>query len=224
MTSSRRGSRGLRARFARAAGQPEPGYQELRRLFDERFVPTAYAHQQAAEHYQRRSEPNLRRFYESELASTAEAVAVEEWFEFELPTGGGGEPVRIHGKIDRIDRHPDGTIEVVDYKTGRSKGQAEVDRDEQLSTYALALRSSAVRDPATGEPLPSASLLSLYFTESGEKRSTTRTDGQLDAHAAHLAELARRIRSGDFAATPSYNTCGWCDYRRVCPSRWGGEG
>lgn len=144
--------------------------------------------------------------------------------EFELPADDGDEPVRLHGKIDRIDRHADGSIEVVDYKTGRSRGQADVDRDEQLSTYALALRSSAVRDPATGEPLPPASTLSLYFTESGERRSTTRSDEQLDAHAAHVVELARRIRSGDFAATPSYNTCGWCDYHRVCPNPWGGEG
>ena len=28
-----------------------------------------------------------------------------------------------------------------------------------------------------------------------------------------------RIRSGDFAATPSQRTCGWCDYAAMCPSR-----
>ena len=59
--------------------------------------------------------------------------------------------------IDRIDRHPDGTIEITDYKTGRSKNQEDVDRDDQLSAYALAMASGAVFDPETKEPLPAAS-------------------------------------------------------------------
>ena len=96
-----------------------------------------------------------------------------------------------------------------------------MDEDEQLSMYALALREGAVLDPATGEPLPAPSRLTLYFAESDLALSTTRTDEQLDAFRAHVVEVARRIRSGDFAANPDYRRCSWCDWRRLCPSRWG---
>ena len=110
---------------------------------------------------------------------------------------------------------------MIDYKTGRAKGQADVDRDEQLSLYALALCSGAVLDPVTGSVLTGASRLTLYFTESDLAVSTSRSDEQLDAFAAVVVATARRIRGGDFAATPDFKRCGWCDYRRACPSRWG---
>lgn len=122
--------------------------------------------------------------------------------------------------IDRIDRLPDGSIALVNYKTGRSKDQAAVDGDEQLSLYALALREGAVRDPATGKPLPAPARLSLYFTEEALERTTVRDDAALDAARDELLATARRIRSGDFAATPGWMTCRWCDFRRLCPGRY----
>jgi RecB family exonuclease len=148
---------------------------------------------------------------------------VEEWFEFELTDSGGGAPVRFHGKIDRIDRLPDGSIEIIDYKTGRSKTQGQVDKDDQLSIYSLALREGAVLDKSTGQPLPPASSLALYFTESDQKITTTRSDEQLDEFVAKVWATVRRIRSGDFVATPSYSACGYCDFRRICPSRFGAD-
>jgi hypothetical protein len=32
--------------------------------------------------------------------------------------------------------------------------------------------------------------------------------------------VAMRIRGGDLTANPDYKRCGWCDYRRICPSRF----
>jgi DNA helicase-2/ATP-dependent DNA helicase PcrA len=208
-------------RDALAAGLPAPGYELLKAKFDEAYDPRAYVDEEAAGHYARRSEPLLRRFYERELQSTSQAIAFEQFFEFELPAGDGEVPIRLRGFIDRIDRRPDGTIEVIDYKTGGAKSQAVVDADEQLSMYALALRSGALRDPVSGEALPTPSRLTLYFTEADLARSTTRSDEQLDAFEAWVTTTVRRIRDGDFSATPDFRRCGWCDYRRVCPSRWG---
>ncbi len=87
--------------------------------------------------------------------------------------------------------------------------------------YALALREGAVPDPATGKPLPMPSRLTLYFAESDLALSTARTNERLDAFRARVVEIARRIRSGDFAANPDYRRCSWCDWRRLCPNRWG---
>jgi RecB family exonuclease len=131
--------------------------------------------------------------------------------------------VHFYGVIDRIDRHADGSIEITDYKTGRPKSQKDVDEDRQLSAYALAVAMGAVRDPHTGERLPPAAKLTLYFTETDQAISTTRTPEQLEEFRAHVVDTARRIRSGDFSATPDQWRCGRCDYRLICPSRWGAE-
>jgi len=208
-------------REARAAGLPDPGFEALAAGLERVWEPTAFADTQADGHYRARSEPVLRRFYERELLSTAEALVFEQPFVLELDPGNGEAVIRFRGVIDRIDRHPDGSLEVIDYKTGRTKTQRDVDEDEQLSAYALAMRSGAVADPVTGDPLPAPSRLTLYFAESDLALSTTRTGEQLDAFRDHLVAVAMRIRSGDFAANPEYRRCARCEYREICPSRWG---
>jgi RecB family exonuclease len=220
-------------RDALAAGEPPPGYEVLEAALRAVWQPTNYVDVQAAEHYRTRAEPALRRFYEREVSSLARAVDFEVGFTLELhPADGDGggddhqgatpaQPVRFYGVIDRIDRHPDGSIEITDYKTGRPRTQAQVDEDLQLSAYALAVAEGAVRDPSTGERLPPASRLTLYFTETDQAMSTTRSPEQLHAFREQVLRVAGRIRGGDFAATPGYYTCGRCDYRLLCPSRWG---
>lgn len=208
-------------RDARAAGAPQPGYEALRAAFDGVWEPTAYPDAQSAEQYASRIEPALRRFYDREVASLGSAIDFEVGFTFSLDPGGGSPVVRFYGVIDRIDRHPDGSIEVTDYKTGKPRTQPQVDADGQLSLYALALARGAVRDPVTGATLPPACKLTLYFTETDQALSTTRSAEDLDAFATQLVATATRIRSGDFTASPDYWRCGRCDYRALCPSRHG---
>jgi RecB family exonuclease len=216
-------------RFARArqeaiaAGHEVPGYDYLKDALEQEWQPRNFADAHAARHYADRAEPALRRFYERELASTTTAVAFEAPFTVAIEAGEDEASVRMYGKIDRIDRHPDGTIEITDYKTGKQKNQVDVDRDEQLSAYAYAMAAGAVLDPVTKQPLPAASRLTLYFTETDKSMSTTRTPEQLEEFRLAILEKARRIRSGDFASAPDYYRCGRCEYRLICPSRYGSE-
>jgi len=206
-------------RDALAAGEPPPDESDLRRIFDERWQPEVLGDVQTAASYLRRSEPILRAFYQRQLRSLAEALLFEQGFTVDLDGGGVEPPIRVRGFIDRLDRHPDGSIELIDYKTGRAKSQLDVDRDPQLTLYALAVREGAIRDPVTGDRLATPSRLTLYFTETDQWLTTARTDEQLDQARDELVALGRRIRSGDFAATPDPWRCGRCEYRRMCPDR-----
>jgi RecB family exonuclease len=208
------------ARAAKAAGVAGPDFSTLQAAFDEHFEPTTFSDETEAGAYQKRSTTALRAFYERELRSAAEAVGLERPFTLELEAPDGSEPIRIQGYIDRIDRHPDDSIEIIDYKTGRTKSQADVDRDDQLSTYALAMARGAVTADDGAEVLPAATKLTLYFTESDTARSTTRTPEQLAEHEARLIATALSMRQGDFTATMTrWRGCDWCDFRRICPSR-----
>ena len=80
-----------------------------------------------------------------------------------------------------------------------------------MSIYALACRD------ALGLGTPEK--VTLYFTESATRMSTSRTDEQLDQARSQLRAWVTRVRSGDFAATPSANVCWRCDYAPFCPSR-----
>ena len=109
-------------------------------------------------------------------------------------------PVLLYGVIDRIDRHPDGSIEITDYKTGRRRTRRTSTRDEQLSAYALAMAIGAVLDPETKLALPPATKLTLYFTETDQALSTTRTPEQLDAFRQQV--IARRAASARATSRP----------------------
>jgi RecB family exonuclease len=113
--------------------------------------------------------------------------------------------------IDRIDWLPPGKVEVIDCKTGKAGSQSDVDWSLQLSLYALARRDAM--------KLGTSKRLTLYFTESATRQSTTRNDGQLDAVRDDVLARVARMRTGDFAVTPSARVCGYCDFRAMCPER-----
>jgi DNA helicase-2/ATP-dependent DNA helicase PcrA len=202
-------TRERRERLAR--GEEPPTREDLERLFRERWVPIAFGDRPTEEAYQRRAATMLANFWGGELSTLGRAEHEELTFQLVIDDPAGGPAVIVTGSIDRIDRLPSGGIEVIDYKTGRQTSQKELRDNLQLSIYALACRD------ALGLGTPEK--VTLYFTESATRMSTTCTDADLDAARADILARTARIRSGDFAATPSAEACRRCDYARLCPSR-----
>ena len=201
-----------RERRERAArGESAPTRADLERLFGANWEPQAFGDQVTEEAFARRVSNLLGNFWDAELASTAEVLHEELPFEVVIDPEDGSPPVRVHGSIDRVDRLASGGIEVVDYKTGKIASQKDVSENLQLTIYALACRDAL--------NLGTPERVTLYFTESATRMSTTRTDDQLDAARRDLLDRASRIRSGDFAARPSAKACEWCAYRTLCPER-----
>ena len=208
----------------RAEGAPEPGLDLLQRACDEVLERAGLEPEELAG-ARVRAVPVLARFLEREASSLSTPVAAELGFGVDVaiaaaaPAGAPAETssVRFVGYIDRVDRSPDGSTEVVDYKTGRARGQVDVDADRQLTAYAYACARGALRDPATGETLPPASRLCLYFTDSGTEVSTGRTPAQLAAFERELVAMASRVRRREFDARPDAWLCSWCEYRNLCP-------
>ena len=197
-----------RERLAR--GEPPPTRTDLERLFAAEWPAGQFGDQTTEEGYARRVGTLLDNFWQGELAGIGTAEHEELDFDLTIEPDDGSPPFTIHGQIDRIDRLPTGGIEIVDYKTGRIESQKGVDESLQLSIYALAARD------ALGLGTPEA--VTLYFTEAAVRRSTTRTDEELDAARDDLVARAERIRSGDFAATPG-KPCYFCDFAAMCPAR-----
>jgi DNA helicase-2/ATP-dependent DNA helicase PcrA len=198
-----------RERLAR--GDAAPTRDDLERLFRAEWPTGQFGDQTTEDTYQRRVGTLLDNFYEGELKGLGEALHEEQDFTLTIEPDDGSPAFVIGGQIDRIDRLPSGGIEVIDYKTGRLSSQKDVAESLQLSIYALACRD------ALGLGTPER--VTLYFTESATRMSTTRTDEQLDMARQDLIARASRIRSGDFAADPSPGKCWRCDYAPMCPAR-----
>jgi len=136
-------------------------------------------------------------------AGTFEVVSTERQFKVEIAG------VQVSGRIDRIDRMPDGSVWIVDYKTGKAKDQKDADKSLQLSIYALA---AAKLDPK----LVPARMV-LYNLVTNAPVVTRRTPEALQKAADKVKQVAAKVRAGDFAPNPGYH-CRWCGYKDLCPA------
>jgi DNA helicase-2/ATP-dependent DNA helicase PcrA len=131
------------------------------------------------------------------------------WFErpFTFKLG----PHVLRGRVDRVDRLPGGQYELIDYKTGRPKGAAELEDDVQLALYAVGAREAW--------QLNAARQAYYYLLDD---RKVTLPDDDAGARAEWVREVAEEVAQGvlaqEFEPTPSFAACSTCDYRLVCPA------
>lgn len=118
--------------------------------------------------------------------------------------------VVITGRFDRIDRLEDGSVHIIDYKTGRLRSQDSVDADSQLSIYALA---------ATQSLHLRVGKLSLYFVTQDKEMSTIRSEKSLSEFTTKLAHTGSQIQQQHFVPTPSIETCSHCDFASICEEK-----
>ena len=122
-------------------------------------------------------------------------------------------PLRIGGKIDRVDVLSDGTVEIVDYKTGaKVPTQAQADNDLQLTFYAIA--ATSIAEKPLGVKADKIKL-SLYFFEEQRKVSTTRTKEELDRAIAEIFEWRDKIEKSEFTCS-KHMFCEKCEYSIFC--------
>lgn len=180
----------------------QPSLDRLKELFEKYWIPLGYTSVAHLESRKKNGFFMLENFFIQNSKEWIIPEFLEKPFTLKLPSN-----LSIIGRIDRIDRLSDGTLEVIDYKTGKIKDQKEIDKDLQLSIYALSCQQ-VLKIPV--------SKLSLYFLEDGQKISTTRTLEQLDKTEEELISLAEAITTSSFEPLPSPYTCQYCDYRLLC--------
>ncbi len=124
------------------------------------------------------------------------------------------QPLKAGGKIDRVDQLADGSIEIIDYKTGATiPSQSEVDKNLQLSFYALA--AANIPQPPFGKK-PDKIKLSLYFLDNQEKISTTRTEEDLKKAVEEIYKVREEIEKSDFACSGHMFCQSGCEYSLFC--------
>jgi len=125
-----------------------------------------------------------------------------------------GKDLKIGGRIDRVDVFKDGTIEIVDYKTGATiPTQKDVDKNLQLSFYALA--ATKIPTVPFGKT-PDKVKLSLYFLDEQEKISTTRTAKQLEEATKEIFKVRDEIEKSDFKCSNHMFCQMGCEFSLFC--------
>ncbi len=179
-----------------------PGIGQLLAYLDQVWDASVYADEREEKTYKDHAKQVLAQYHRANSRPFRLPVAIEQRFEISIGD------VKVTGIIDRMDRHPDGSYEIIDYKTNRRLPPRRiVERDLQLSIYYLAAQEVWGITP---------SLVSMYYLLPGQKISATRTPEDVAATRERIAAVAAQIAAGEFPATEN-RLCNWCDYQAKCP-------
>ncbi len=119
---------------------------------------------------------------------------------------------RLVGFIDRLTQREDGTYEIHDYKTSSGlPTQDEVNRDDQLALYQLALTTM-------WDDVSDVDLVWHYLQFDKELRSRRDAQALSDLENAYISKIEKIECAIEYKPKESA-LCNWCEYQSLCPAK-----
>jgi DNA helicase-2/ATP-dependent DNA helicase PcrA len=185
------------------AGGGDGGVVEMHQLLDAGWRRGGFGDSEEERQLREKAASALGRYFERCRDESGEPVWFERSFSFKLG------PHVLRGRVDRVDRLPEGGYELIDYKTGRPKSAAALREDVQLSLYAVGAREAW--------RLEAAQQAYLYVLDD-EKVQVPTEEIDPDWISETVFEVAEGILGQGFEPTPSFSACSMCDFRIACPA------
>jgi putative RecB family exonuclease len=114
------------------------------------------------------------------------------------------------GRLDRVDEYPDGTLEIIDYKSGRqSVCERDVEEDIAMNVYQILLKKKYPDREVRAR---------IWALRSGESATHAFTAQQLDEFEAVVLQIGRQIVLEDFHERRPVDRplCASCDFLPLC--------
>jgi DNA helicase-2/ATP-dependent DNA helicase PcrA len=181
----------------------EEGLERLMDLFEAGWRRAGFGSSDDELQFRDRAREAMRLYWETESTAEGEPVELEKKFDIKIGTH------HVRGRVDRVDRLPDGSFELIDYKTGERKSEADLESDLQLALYRLAAREAWDLEASSG---------SYYYVLDGDKVAAPTRPDDAERVERTVLSVGEGILGQDFEPRPSPTVCGWCDYRLICPA------
>ena len=189
--------------FHDQGGAASVSIDALKATLAERWSSAGYGTVEEAAEFRAVGEELLTRYHTAAQEPGRETVATE------VTVSRRYEDFVLFGKIDRLDRRPDGSLEVVDYKSGRHAfTEGEVRESLAMTVYQVLV---AREHPGV------AVYTGILNLRTGDSVFVLRTPEELDSAEAEIAALARTILADSIKAPTPGSQCARCPYPSVCP-------
>ena len=177
--------------------------EEVQRIYDTEWSSAGYEDDYQEAEYKKDGLEQLKTFHAAILAEAPEILEQEKGFELPLEND-----IILVGRIDQVNRLSPSDVEIIDYKSGRPRQQADARKALQLSIYALAAREIFEWNPVR---------LVFHYLQNNSTQVTTRDAKQLDDAQNLIQEIAADIRARHFPTNAGF-PCRSCAYRLICPA------
>ena len=178
-------------------------FEEVARILETEWSSAGFEDDYQEAEYKKDGLEQLRVFHAAMMEAPPRISELEKGFELPLD-----DDVIVAGRIDQINSLGRKDVEIVDYKTGKPKKEADARKDLQLSLYALAAKEILELNPVR---------LVFHYLQNNQILATTRDQEQLDEAQGIVLEAASQIRAGEFPAKPGF-VCRSCAYKPICPA------
>ncbi len=189
-------------------GVKVPQMEELLKIYEDKWIADWYDNKKQREEYFIKGKEILKIFYASQKDNWTIPVTLEGFFKIKV-----GEYL-INGRIDRIDKLADGSLEIIDYKTGKGKEKLSTDDKQQLLIYQIAAQSLPEY-----KNIGEVSQLTFYYVNDDLRQSFIGKDKDIEKLKEKLLDTINKIRAGNFEATPEKHLCSYCEYKEICEFR-----
>jgi DNA helicase-2/ATP-dependent DNA helicase PcrA len=178
-------------------------FDEVARIFETEWSSAGFEDDYQEKGYKQDGLEQLRAFHAAMLEAPPQILEQEKSFELPLENN-----VTIIGRMDQVNSLGRKDVEIIDYKTGKPKKDADAKKDLQLSLYALAAKEIFEWNPIR---------LVFHYLQNNQIQVTTRDAKQLDEAQKIVLEAAADIRAGQFPPNPGF-VCRSCAYKPICPA------
>jgi DNA helicase II / ATP-dependent DNA helicase PcrA len=178
-------------------------FEEVQRIYETEWSSAGYEDDYQEQEYKKDGLEQLRVFHAAMIQAPPEILEQEKGFELPLEND-----VILTGRLDQVNSLGGFDVEIVDYKTGKPRKDADARKALQLSIYALAAREIFEWNPVR---------LVFHYLQNNQMQLTTRDAKQIDEAERTIQETAADIRAREFKACPGF-ACRSCAYKPICPA------
>jgi putative RecB family exonuclease len=183
-------------------GPSKTTMEDMNRILDKAWDPTGFPDAATERRFKRAAKEIMSNFYQDASRSYRPPLAVELKFDMEI------DGIPFTGRLDAVEELEDGTLEVIDYKSGEDDfGEERVRNNPQLGIYQLAAEAKYNKK---------VSKITLYHLRSRKRITTPAFNDEMKANLKRaLVTAASCIEAGMF--DPRLSQSCPCDYPEYCP-------
>lgn len=181
------------------------GLEQLIEQLHKMWIPLGYASQAHERRMKKEGEEMLTKFYTEHHKPGIVIVDLEKLFRIKI-----SDQVYVSGKIDRVDQLEDGSIEIIDYKTGAKPNEKELKDNIQLATYLMAAGEKSLYNKPAAQVV-----LTFYYLQDNAKISMKKSDEDILKTKERILQSTAQMATGEYKPTVGIH-CSFCPFKMIC--------